>query len=59
MSVAVSVTLALVMYAPSEFTDPVTSAAVTGGVLSAVGGATTVKATAFSGAVLPALSVAR
>lgn len=47
------------MYAPSEFFSPLTVAEVCGGVVSSVGGATTVKSTAFSAAALPALSVAR
>ncbi len=58
-SVAVSVTLALVMYAPSAFLSPLTVAVVSGGVVSPAGGATTVKSTAFSAATFPARSVAR
>lgn len=58
-SVALRVTSALVMNAPSEFLSPATTTEVSGGVLSCDGGSTTVKSTAFSSAALPDLSVAR
>lgn len=58
-SVAVTVTLALPMYAPSEFFVPSTVTPVTGAVVSGWGAATTVNCTLFSAATFPALSVAR
>ena len=58
-SVAVRVTVALVMYASFEFLDPATAAELTGAVVSLAGGSTTVNATDFSAARFPALSVAR
>lgn len=42
-----------------EFRSPSTVTPVTGGVVSAAGGATTVNPTFFSAATFPALSVAR
>ncbi len=59
VSEAVTVTVAMPRYWPSAFFSPLTVAEVSGGALSSVGGATTVKSTAFSAEVLPALSVAR
>ncbi|GGT63328.1 hypothetical protein GCM10014713_65750 [Streptomyces purpureus] len=59
VSEAVTVTVAIPTYRPCSSFSPLTLAEVSGGVVSSLGGATTVKATAFSGAVLPALSVAR
>lgn len=58
-SVALTVTLALPTYAPSEFRVPSTVTPVTGGVVSCGAVATTVNRTLFSAATLPALSVAR
>ena len=59
VSEAVTVTVAIERYSPLSFFSPLTVAEVSGGVLSSVGGATTVKSTDFSAATFPALSDAR